>query len=323
MRVEIRLGRKLPHALDESVVRYDRVSYFKLDLLACDRRPKVLQDCISGIRDRYALEYRVVCQDGSHKWLLARGAAVQRDADGRALRLVGTLVDVSKRKQIEADLLAAAQFQQAVFDSISAQIAVLDQAGNIVQTNAAWQSYADQFEFGASLGQNYLALLAGYFVVAKATRDALVAGMAEVAAGVAPHFHLPEPVQCNCGSYWFTIKFTPVRDAAHRMVVTHEDVSALKQAELASAALANVDNLTGALSRQHFLQLAEQELARSQRYELPLVVLMLGAYQPSVWNIRWTPGTRILAAVETGPLGLCGATVTPSESCRKSAIFRG
>lgn len=30
------------------------------------------------------------------------------------------------------------------------------------------------------------------------------------------------------------------------------------------------------------------------------VVLMLGAYQPSVWNIRWTPGTRILAALVSG-----------------------
>jgi hypothetical protein len=30
------------------------------------------------------------------------------------------------------------------------------------------------------------------------------------------------------------------------------------------------------------------------------VVLMLGAYQPSVWNVRWTPGTRILAALVSG-----------------------
>jgi diguanylate cyclase (GGDEF)-like protein len=59
------------------------------------------------------------------------------------------------------------------------------------------------------------------------------------------------------------------------MVVTHEDVTALKCAELASLALANVDVLTGALSRQHFMALAEQELARSLRYALPLMVLML------------------------------------------------
>jgi diguanylate cyclase (GGDEF)-like protein/PAS domain S-box-containing protein len=236
---------------------------------------KYLQDCVNGTCERYAIEYRVVCRDGSSKWLLARGAVVQRSADGRALRLVGTLVEVSSRKQIEADLLAAAQFQQAVFDSISAQIAVLDQSGTIVQTNAAWQNYASQLDFGVSLGQNYPALLARCFVVEPAIMEALAAGMAAFTAGDATHFHLPGPLQSNCGRFWFTIKFTPVHDAAHRMVATHEDVSELKRAELASTAQANIDHLTGALSRQHFLSLAEQELARAQRYALPLVALML------------------------------------------------
>ena len=236
---------------------------------------KILQDCISGAAQRYSLEHRVLGKDGSTKWVLARGAVVQRSDDGKALRLVGTLVDISNKKLIEAELLAAAQFQQAVFDSISAQIAVLDHAGCILQTNAAWQNYASQCKYVASLGQDYLALLARNFVVDPASMDALVAGMAAVVAGEALHFRLADPVQCSCGSYWFTIKFTPVHDAANRLVVTHEDVSELKRAELASVALANVDHLTGALSRQHFMNLADQEMARSQRYELPLVVLML------------------------------------------------
>ena len=236
---------------------------------------KILQDCISGAAQRYSLEHRVLGKDGSTKWVLARGAVVQRSDDGKASRLVGTLVDISNRKLTEAELLAAAQFQQAVFDSISAQIAVLDHAGCILQTNAAWQNYASQCKYVASLGQDYLALLARNFVVDPASMDALVAGMAAVVAGEALHFRLADPVQCSCGSYWFTIKFTPVHDAANRLVVTHEDVSELKRAELASVALANVDHLTGALSRQHFMNLADQEMARSQRYELPLVVLML------------------------------------------------
>ena len=236
---------------------------------------KILQDCISGAAQRYSLEHRVLGKDGSTKWVLARGAVVQRSDDGKASRLVGTLVDISNRKLTEAELLAAAQFQQAVFDSISAQIVVLDHAGCILQTNAAWQNYASQCKYVASLGQDYLALLARNFVVDPASMDALVAGMAAVVAGEALHFRLADPVQCSCGSYWFTIKFTPVHDAANRLVVTHEDVSELKRAELASVALANVDHLTGALSRQHFMNLADQEMARSQRYELPLVVLML------------------------------------------------
>ncbi|MDI1244954.1 MAG: GGDEF domain-containing protein, partial [Rhodoferax sp.] len=81
-------------------------------------------------------------------------------------------------------------------------------------------------------------------------------------------------IQSQCGR-WFAIRITPVNDNAHRLVVTHEDVTTLKLTQLASLALANVDHLTGALSRQNFLNLAEQELARSLRYALPLVLLML------------------------------------------------
>ena len=197
-------------------------------------------------------------------------------ADGRALRLVGTLVDVSKRKQIEADLLAAAQFQQAVFDSISAQIAVLDQAGNIVQTNAAWQSYADEFEFGASLGQNYLALLAGHFVVAEAARDALVAGMAAVAAGDAPHFHLPEPVQCNCGKL---LVHHQVHAGARRGAPHGGHARRCQRSQTGRTGQCGAGQRGQSDRRLEPATFPDIWRSRnwraSQRYELPLVVLML------------------------------------------------
>jgi diguanylate cyclase (GGDEF)-like protein/PAS domain S-box-containing protein len=235
----------------------------------------MLQDCITGKKDRYYIQHRLQFKDGSSKWVLARGAVVQRSADGMALRMVGTLVDISHNKKAEADLAAAAQFQQAIFDSISAQIAVLAQDGMILQTNAAWRTYMSELNFEESVGRNYLTVLKDLFAVPLSTVEAVVAGMAMLAAGEVSHFYVPEPIRCLCGRWWFTVKITAVHDAAQRMVVTHEDVTALKCAELASLALANVDVLTGALSRQHFMALAEQELARSLRYALPLMVLML------------------------------------------------
>lgn len=236
---------------------------------------KTLQDCITGISDRYAIQYRVQRHDGSYLWLLARGAAVLRDADGKALRVLGTLVDVTHNKTVEADLVTASQFQNAIFDSISAQIAVLDDAGLVVLTNSAWRGYMAELGVRQPIGCSYLTLLEKFFAIEPDMVRAVSAGMAALAAGAAPHFNVPAPIQSRCGRWWFTIRITPINDAAHRMVVTHEDVTALKRAELASLALANVDDLTGALSRQHFMVLAEQELARSVRYSLPLVVLML------------------------------------------------
>lgn len=243
-----------------------------------DDRPQVtqtLQNCLSGKSDSFRMEHRFLLEDGSIKWVLGRGAVVLRDADGKVLRVLGTMVDISQKKQAEADLASAAQFQRAIFDSISAQVAVLDHDGVVLQTNAAWRNYISDCAFEESVGKSYLTLLDAIFSVDPATVRAVASGMAALVTAGDPHFSLPMPLQSRCGRWWFTIRITAVHDAAQRLVATHEDVTALKCAELASAALANVDHLTNALSRQNFMALADQELARTLRYALPLVVLML------------------------------------------------
>ncbi|WP_368671351.1 PAS domain-containing protein [Corallococcus exiguus] len=67
---------------------------------------------------RYVMEHRVV-EDPGHptRWLEARGQ-VTFDAEGRALQFVGTALDISDRKQAEADSLRARQELQALLTSL-------------------------------------------------------------------------------------------------------------------------------------------------------------------------------------------------------------
>ena len=246
-----------------------------------DDRSRVMadmQDHLNGKTPNFFNEHRGHCKDGSWKWVLSRGTIVSRTTDGKALRMIGTQVDISSRKQTENDLLNAARFQQAVFDSLAAQIAVLDRRGTIVQTNAAWRKYAGDNGYADGpefRGANYLEILNSVTERDQKTVLAASGGIASVASGEVPYFKLAHPFFAPAEKRWFTLKVTPVHDAEERIVVSHEDVSDLKAAELASLTLANTDTLTGALSRRNFLNLAEQELTRSTRYELPLMVLML------------------------------------------------
>jgi PAS domain S-box-containing protein len=48
----------------------------------------------------YKNEHRVLCKDGSYKWILDRGKVVEWDEEGKPLRVVGTHVDITSRKQI-------------------------------------------------------------------------------------------------------------------------------------------------------------------------------------------------------------------------------
>jgi len=60
-----------------------------------------LQAHFDGETASFASEHRMLCKDGSWKWMLTRGMLLSRDADGKPLRLVGTCSDISDRKLIQ------------------------------------------------------------------------------------------------------------------------------------------------------------------------------------------------------------------------------
>ena len=69
-----------------------------------DDMSSVLDDLerhFAGEATFYTNEHRVLSKDGSWKWILDRGMVIERDADGRPLRMVGTHTDISARKQME------------------------------------------------------------------------------------------------------------------------------------------------------------------------------------------------------------------------------
>lgn len=66
-----------------------------------DRVLGLLEDCIRGLRDGYQAELRLRGRDGGWVWVAAAGRVVQRDAAGQAVRIIGTQLDITPRKQAE------------------------------------------------------------------------------------------------------------------------------------------------------------------------------------------------------------------------------
>ncbi len=66
-----------------------------------------LNDHVSGKTQSYSNEHRMLCKDGSYKWILDRGKIISYSKDGKPLRLIGTQADISKRKDYEASILEA------------------------------------------------------------------------------------------------------------------------------------------------------------------------------------------------------------------------
>ncbi len=71
-------------------------------------RVKQLLDAhVSGETEFFDVEYRSATKSGEPMWFGTRGRVVERDAEGRALRMIGTGMDITRRKKIEEELRLA------------------------------------------------------------------------------------------------------------------------------------------------------------------------------------------------------------------------
>jgi PAS domain S-box-containing protein len=95
------------------------------------RHEELLEE--GGPRD---VQFRVVWPDGSVHTLVGQ-ATVVRDPSGRSVRLYGTNVDVTERKRVEEAMRQSQQLLNLVLETLPVGVAVTDQAGNIVLSNAA------------------------------------------------------------------------------------------------------------------------------------------------------------------------------------------
>lgn len=76
-----------------------------IDSLHPDDRSRVEELVDRAVRsaERYEADYRIVQPDGTWRWVTARGQ-VERDADGKAVRFPGVVIDVTDWKRAEEDL---------------------------------------------------------------------------------------------------------------------------------------------------------------------------------------------------------------------------
>ena len=66
-----------------------------------DATHRAFLKAVKGESPVYNVEYRVRTEQGGCKWVHAMGRVTERDADGRALRMSGTTVDIDARKRAE------------------------------------------------------------------------------------------------------------------------------------------------------------------------------------------------------------------------------
>lgn len=124
---------------------------------------------------------------------------------------------------------------QTVLDSLSAHIAILDQNGIILETNRAWRDYAHQNGMPTdydSRGNSYLSICETASGPDAVDGRKIAKGIRAVIDGEIEEFLYDYPCHSEMEKHWYYMRAIRMGTASPiRVVVSHEDITALKLTE--------------------------------------------------------------------------------------------
>ncbi|MBU8546532.1 MULTISPECIES: PAS domain-containing protein [Roseomonadaceae] len=172
-----------------------------------------------SVATEYAQEYRIVTPAGAVRWIAAR-AEIQRDASGRALRMLGAHVDVTELKQAEAALAESVQRAREVLESLGDMLYALDAQGAIrFASRRALELWGLRRE--EVLGRDFLDL----FPTVRGSQS-WEAIERVIATGQEAHLCARSPL----AGTWFELNIHPAQGGG--VTVAARDVEAARQAEI-------------------------------------------------------------------------------------------
>jgi DNA-binding CsgD family transcriptional regulator len=126
-------------------------------------------------------------------------------------------------------------FGKTVLNSLSAHIAILDARGRILETNKAWQAFAKKGRDPSPnrfIGANYLQICDNAKGDGAEDAHAVAQGIRSVIKGDVEEFLYDYPCHAPTEQHWFYMRAICMKGGDPvRVVVSHEEITQLKQAE--------------------------------------------------------------------------------------------
>ncbi len=181
----------------------------------------------------YECEYRALrASDGAERWLAAKGRA--EFVDGKPVRVLGIVRDVTARKHVELRLRESEAFLRDVLDSLPQHACVLDEKGIIRAVNEPWERFgrangglADR----APVGENYLDICRRAAAAGDSTASQVVESLKALLAGHIETFAIEYPWRAQGETRWFALYADRLAARPTGAIVSHLDVSERKLAE--------------------------------------------------------------------------------------------
>lgn len=169
-------------------------------------------------------------------------------------------------------------FLKAILDSVTEQMAVIDEDGVIVFVNQSWISFGVEHHGARRHWENinYLevcdkAAAAGDVFSRKATK-----GIRKVIKAEKSLFYFEYPCTIDKQKLWFMMRVTPLMiQEKYYFVISHQNITQRKRAEEKVLRLSKIDSLTKLPNHRYFNQFLKSSLKQCSRLNTPLTLAII------------------------------------------------
>ncbi|MFN2362988.1 MAG: PAS domain S-box protein [Halarsenatibacteraceae bacterium] len=195
---------------------------------------KVIEE---GVIVGLANDTTLIAKDGSIRHI-ADTAAPIKDYKGKITGTILVFSDITAEYNYKRELESSRQLLQSVIDSLSDNIAVIDENGYITHVNESWKDFARENGLDpekVGVGVNYFSSLANGNSIDENVKK-FIDGIEAVIAGERKEARFEYPCHSPDIDRWFIARATPFKldneDKITGAVIVHENITARKKSEL-------------------------------------------------------------------------------------------
>lgn len=263
--------------------------------LAVTLQMRIIDTCNNG--DSAECTYRYKITEDTYRWMLGRTTVIQRDAEGRAMRVVGVHTDVTELKSLRSELEVRSERLHYAFAAARDGLWDLDLEHDSLFCSPR---YLTMLGYDAAITPQQSFWEAG---IHPEDKDAVLLHQANYVNGpsAGDSFENTYRFRAADGSYrWILVRALIVRRNAQghglRIVGLHTDITEMRRTQESLRILLQHDSLTGLHSRAYFeARLSEVRLTKQN--PVSLLLFDVDGLKLVNDNLGHSEGDRLLMAI--------------------------